>query len=112
MAKPGAKNITYYPVAESAELTEGGRLHLDADGKPILLLRVEGIVYAVAATCTHEEETLANGLMDGHELICPYHGARYDVRNGEAVALPAVMGIAVYPVREADGQIEIGFAAD
>lgn len=112
MSQETPAKVTYYPVAESGELIEGDRLHIEVEGNPLLLLRVEGQVYAVSATCTHEDESLANGLLDGHELVCPYHGARFDVRDGEAVSLPAVMGIHTYPVREENGQIELGVPAD
>ncbi len=111
MAEKADSALDYYSVASSDELQEGGRLHLDADGKPILLLRVQGVVYAISAICSHEDEPLGSADVEGHEIVCPYHGARFDVRSGEATALPAVVGIPTYPVRERDGQIEIGFPA-
>lgn len=101
-------NLEYVVVGSSAEIGEGERLEIQIDGSPYLLLRVQGQLYALAAICSHEEELLTDGDLEGHEIICPLHGARFDIRSGEATALPAVDGIQSLTVREKDGQIEIG----
>lgn len=101
-------NLEYFPVGPSADLAEGERLKIRVGECSYLLFRIEGRLYAVAGTCSHEEESLDDGDLDGYEIICPRHGARFDVRTGEAVSLPAVVGIPILTVREQDGQIEIG----
>lgn len=100
--------LEYVTIASSNELAEGERLEFQIDGYPYLLLRVDGQVYAIAEMCSHEEESLADGDLEGREIVCPRHGARFDLRSGEATALPAVTGIQTLVVRERDGQIEVG----
>ena len=51
---------------------------------------------------------MGHGELEGNEIICPRHGARFDVRSGKVTALPAVIDIPAYPVRVVDGQIEVG----
>ena len=56
----------------------------------------------------HHDGPLGDGDLEGMEIICPRHGARFDVQTGKVVALPAVVDIPAYPVRIKDGQVEIG----
>jgi 3-phenylpropionate/trans-cinnamate dioxygenase ferredoxin subunit len=51
---------------------------------------------------------LGDGDLDGYEIICPRHGAHFDVRDGRAVRLPAVVNTPWYPVRVSDGFLEVG----
>lgn len=102
------KNIEYLAIGPSSDLEEGDRLKMQVDGYPYLVFRVDGKLYAISGICSHEEEPLDDGELDGYEIICPRHGARFDLRNGDATALPAVIGIRTISVRERDGQIEIG----
>jgi glycine betaine catabolism B len=78
MAKKG-----FVKVANKNDLKEGGLLRVEPEGKPVALSLVEGKVYAVDATCTHEGGPLDEGKLEGHELTCPWHYAVYDVRNGK-----------------------------
>jgi 3-phenylpropionate/trans-cinnamate dioxygenase ferredoxin subunit len=50
--------------------------------------------------------------VDDHEIICPRHGARFDIRTGEVLALPAIKDVPVYPVRVHGGMVEIGVEED
>ena len=95
-------------AAESSELGNNERLILDIGEYPIVLLRIAGEVYAIADKCSHDGNTLGDGNLDGHEIECSRHGATFDVRTGEVLALPAVADIPAYPVREANGWIEVG----
>ena len=97
----------YIAVAPLEDLPQGGRLFIEIDGKPIVLLNVSGKIYAIGDVCTHDDGPLGDGEVDGHEIICPRHGARFDLRDGRAVTLPAVVDTAWYPTRIRDGEIEI-----
>ena len=99
----------YVEVAPLEELPAGERLFIELDGKPIVLLNVDGKIYAFDDVCTHDDGPVGEGELDGYEIICPRHGARFDIRNGKAAGLPAVIDIAWYPTRILDGIIEIGF---
>jgi 3-phenylpropionate/trans-cinnamate dioxygenase ferredoxin subunit len=72
---------------------------------PIAVYNIDGELYAVEDTCTHDGGDLAGGEVFGFEVECPRHGARFDLRSGAVTAPPAVVPIASFPVREADGAI-------
>lgn len=102
------KTIEFIPVGTVEELKDGGRLFVEIDGSPIVVLKQLGNYYAIADVCSHDEGPVGEGLIEGFEIICPRHGARFDIRTGKALALPAFVDIPAYPVRVIDEQIEIG----
>lgn len=89
----------------ASALEESGLLAGHADGKPVVLARVDGEVYAVGGKCTHYGGPLGKGLCADGILRCPWHHARFDVRTGEAVGAPALNPVPVYQVRERDGHL-------
>ena len=97
-------------VAKVSELAEGAFRPVQVNGKRLLICRVQGTFYAIDDTCTHDDGPLADGLLDGHEIECPRHGARFDVRSGKVLCLPAAVGIGSYPVmvEGEDIKVEIG----
>ena len=95
-------------VLPLADLPLGERIFVEIDDQPIVILNVSGKVYAIGDLCTHDHGPLGDGELDGHEIICPRHGARFDVRTGQATRLPAVEPTLWYPVRIVDDWIEIG----
>lgn len=98
----------FIPVAGQDDLPNGERLFLEIDDLYIVLFNIAGDYYAIADLCSHDDGPLGDGELDGHQVACPRHGARFDVRTGEALTLPAVESIPAYPVRLVDGQIEVG----
>jgi 3-phenylpropionate/trans-cinnamate dioxygenase ferredoxin subunit len=100
--------VEFVEVAPLAELPVGERLFLELDGQPIVLLNVGGKIFALDDLCTHDDGPIGEGEVDGDQIICPRHGARFNLRDGKAVGLPAVVDIRWYPVRITDGMIEIG----
>jgi NADPH-dependent 2,4-dienoyl-CoA reductase/sulfur reductase-like enzyme/nitrite reductase/ring-hydroxylating ferredoxin subunit len=78
-------------------------LSAQADGEPVLLVRNGDEICAVAAACAHYGAPLADGVLLGHQLHCPWHHACFDVRTGEAVGPPALRPIDTWNVvREGD----------
>jgi 3-phenylpropionate/trans-cinnamate dioxygenase ferredoxin subunit len=65
---------------------------------PVVLANVDGAIYAVLDRCSHEDLPLSDGEMEGSNLVCQYHGARFDVATGGARGLPAVRPIKTFPV--------------
>jgi 3-phenylpropionate/trans-cinnamate dioxygenase ferredoxin component len=98
----------FLDVASLNDLPPGERLYLEVDGQAIVLFNIAGHIYAISDVCTHDYGPLGDGELDQYEIICPRHGARFDVRTGKVTALPAVEDIAAYPVRIVNDQIEIG----
>lgn len=72
---------------------------------PIAVYNIDGDLYAIEDTCTHDGGDLAGGEVHGFEVECPRHGARFDVRTGAVTNPPAVTPIAAFPVKEEDGCI-------
>jgi len=95
-------------VAEVSDLPNGERLFLTIDELPIVIFNIAGGYYAIADLCSHDDGPLGDGELDGMEIICPRHGARFDIRSGKVLSLPAIVDIPAYPVRVMDGEIQIG----
>ena len=85
-------------VAKRSELTPGTTRRVDVDGAEILLCDVDGSVYAIEDVCTHDGGPLDQGELEGPCVVCPRHGATFDVRTGAALTLPAVLPVATYAV--------------
>ncbi len=86
-------------VAEVGELAPGEKKQIDIDGLEIALFNVDGQYYAIEDVCTHDGAPLAHGKFTGEEIICPRHGARFNVRTGQALCLPAVEPVETYKVK-------------
>lgn len=105
-----ADQIEYIPVADVSELGNGERLIFEIDGEPIAVFNVAGKYYAIKDVCSHDGGPVAEGELDApdFEIECPRHGARFDLRTGKALTLPAVVDIPAYPVRVVGDEIQIG----
>ena len=102
------KKLEYVPVGTVADVKEGQRLFIDIDELLIVVFNIAGNFFAIADVCSHDDGPVGEGTIEGFEIGCPRHGARFDIRNGKALALPAFVDIPAYPVRIVKGQIEIG----
>ena len=100
--------IQFFPVCSIDDLPYGERLLIDLDHKPVVIFNLAGEYYAIDDVCTHDDGPLGEGEIDGCEIICPRHGARFDIRTGKVMTLPAVQGVRAYPIRVKDGMLEIG----
>jgi len=77
------------------------------DGFEVAVFNVGGQFYAVEDVCTHDGGTLADGEVEGYEIECPRHGARFDLRTGQVTAPPAYEAITTYAVRIRDDRVEV-----
>jgi 3-phenylpropionate/trans-cinnamate dioxygenase ferredoxin subunit len=75
------------------------------DGEKICLVSVEGEVYAFQDRCSHRDFPLSNGHLDGDQIECAWHGARFDVRTGRPLCLPAIKPVRMFEVRVDDGDV-------
>ena len=104
----GPKEVDFVAVAAESELPNGERLFVEIDEYTIVVFNIAGQFFAIHDVCSHDDGPVGDGELDEHEIICPRHGARFDVRDGSAQSLPAVVDIPAYPVRVVEGQIEVG----
>ena len=95
---------TWVEVPGAGEVAEGFVRTFLVDGFPLALARAAGRLYAVEDRCSHDDGPLGEGKMDGCEVVCPRHGARFDVRDGRATRMPAATPIHAVPVKEEGGK--------
>jgi 3-phenylpropionate/trans-cinnamate dioxygenase ferredoxin component len=100
--------IQFYPVCSIDDLPAGERMLINLDNKPVVIFNLAGEYYAIDDVCTHDDGPLGEGEVEGCEIICPRHGARFDLRTGKVLTLPAVQGVQAYPIRVIDGMLAIG----
>lgn len=98
----------FVAVATVAELPNGTRKIVEVDGRPLAVFNIAGALYAIADVCSHDDGPVAEGELDGHEIECPRHGARFDVRTGKVMSFPAIVNIPAYPVRVEGEHILVG----
>lgn len=88
-----------HPVAKRDQIPLGTARKVDVDGVEVLLCNVGGKLYAVEDVCTHDGGPLDQGELAGSRIMCPRHGALFDVTTGAALTLPAVVPLPTYTVR-------------
>ncbi len=94
-------------VAAEGECARGALLGVMAEGTPVVLANVGGELCALADQCSHEDLPLSDGELEGGDVVCLYHGARFDARTGARKALPAVRPVRSFPVQVRDGEIYV-----
>src|SRR6188768_4485688 len=92
---------------DATSLAEGQMLVGHADGEAVLLARSGARVFAVGAHCTHYGAPLADGLLVGESVRCPYHHACFDLATGEALRAPARDPVACYGVEQREGKLYV-----
>ncbi|MGB1141319.1 MAG: Rieske (2Fe-2S) protein [Halioglobus sp.] len=91
--------MTGRKVAELAELPQGKTVVVDHEGQEVLLCHTSEGVFAVNNRCTHAAARLCEGKLKGHKVLCPLHGAAFDVRDGSALTRPASIPLVTYAVK-------------
>ena len=86
-------------VAKASEIPVGSFKAAAVEGKRLLICHTADGFYAIDDTCTHDDGPLADGWLEGEAIECPRHGARFDVKTGKVLCLPAAMPIHSYEVR-------------
>jgi 3-phenylpropionate/trans-cinnamate dioxygenase ferredoxin component len=94
-------------VASLSDLPPGTLKGVFAKMEPIVLANIDGTVYALEDRCSHEDLPLSDGEMDGSDLVCMHHGARFDACTGKNKGLPAVRPVKSFPVQIRDGDIYV-----
>jgi 3-phenylpropionate/trans-cinnamate dioxygenase ferredoxin subunit len=85
-------------VGKVSEIAPGATRRVVADSTEMLLCNVDGRIYAIEDVCTHDGGPLDQGTLEGEQVVCPRHGATFDVRTGDALTLPAVMPLLTFEV--------------
>jgi 3-phenylpropionate/trans-cinnamate dioxygenase ferredoxin subunit len=106
--KVDESKVEYLEIAPASELPNGERLFVEIEGKAIVIFNIAGQFFAIGDVCTHDDGPLGDGDLEGFNVVCPRHGGEFDVRTGKVQQMPAVVDIPAYPVKVADGMIQIG----
>jgi 3-phenylpropionate/trans-cinnamate dioxygenase ferredoxin component len=95
-------------IAAVSEFPPGSRRVVDIDGVQVVVVNLDGAIYAVEDVCTHDGTPIDEGDIDTErgEIICPRHGARFCLRTGKAMCAPAYEPIATFPIRVEDGMLQ------
>jgi 3-phenylpropionate/trans-cinnamate dioxygenase ferredoxin subunit len=97
----------FVSVAKLSDLRPQTGFRVEVEGVRIALFSVDGEVRAIADTCSHAEASLSEGEVQGEEVVCPWHAARFNLKTGEATCPPAYEGVTTYNVRVRGDDVEV-----
>jgi 3-phenylpropionate/trans-cinnamate dioxygenase ferredoxin subunit len=94
-------------IAAAADIPDGQGKTIHVDGHAIAVFRIGNEFYAIDDACTHADASLGSGEVEAEErcVLCPLHGAKFDLVSGAAKTLPAYEPVKAYPVHETDGKL-------
>ena len=98
-------------VAAEADLFEGAGIPVAPGGRDIALFSVEGEVFATDNLCTHGNARLCDGFVEGHEIECPFHQGRFDLRTGAPTFAPCTEAVKTWPVKIEAGRVLLDLGA-
>ncbi|MCA9973685.1 MAG: non-heme iron oxygenase ferredoxin subunit [Anaerolineales bacterium] len=97
----------YVRVASAADIPPGTRHFHDFETETVIIFNVSGQFYCIADLCTHDDGPLEDGELDAYAVECPRHGARFDIRSGRALCLPATEPVPTYQVKVEAGEVYV-----
>ncbi len=97
----------FVSVARLSEIADPGKLLVEVDEQLVVVFRVGESVYCLDDVCTHDGGPLSDGELDAARctIACPRHGAKFDIKNGDALTMPATKATRAHEVKVVDGQI-------
>ena len=98
-------------VCPLADLPPGEAVRVEAD-EPIAVFNVDGELYAIDDTCTHQDASLADGYLEGCAVECPLHASTFDLRTGRPSGPPARRAVRTHAVHVLDGTIHVEPSSD
>ena len=99
--------MAFTKVATVQDVPAGKARQVVVNGKTLALVNVNGTFYAIDDTCTHRGAPLSEGDVEGQELTCPWHGARFDVTTGAHLCPPAPKGVTAYKVQVVGDEVQV-----
>jgi len=99
--------MAFTKVATTQEIAPGQGKQVTVNGRTLALFNDGGTFYAIDDTCTHRGAPLHEGECLGKEVICPWHGARFDLATGQNLSPPASSGVRAYPVQVVGDEVQV-----
>ena len=98
-------STAWIDIASKDDVPADDVMGIDINSKSIALYQVDGEIFATDNICTHGNARLCDGFLEGHEIECPLHQGKFDIRNGKALCAPLTEDIQVYPVKIDGGRV-------
>ena len=92
-------STAWIDIASKDDVPADDVMGIDVNAKSIALYQVDGEIFATDNICTHGNARLCDGFLEGHEIECPLHQGKFDIRNGKAMCAPLTEDIRIYPVK-------------
>src|SRR5829696_2987986 len=102
--------MAWHRLAAVGDIPDDAPLETGVGTLPLALYKVGDEIYCTANLCTHAEAFLSDGYLDGYEIECPLHGARFDIRDGRVLCQPGDRDVATYPVKVDGGDVFVDIA--
>jgi naphthalene 1,2-dioxygenase ferredoxin component len=101
------ENAQWIDATAADDVPEEDVIGIIVDGRDIALYNASGEIFATDNICTHGQARLCEGFLEGHEIECPLHQGRFDVRTGQPTCAPVTEAIRSYPIRVEAGRVLI-----
>ncbi len=92
-------------ACNATEISDPGKAVFEIGDRFVVVFHVGGIFYALEDCCTHDGGELGRGQLDGFQIVCPRHGARFDIRTGRVLAMPATSDTPAHEVKVEQGAV-------
>ena len=92
-------------VCKTSDIPDPDKAVFEVDERFIVVFHLDGEFYALDDACTHDGGPLGEGIIEGFQIICPRHGARFDIPTGQAMTMPAVHATAAHEVKVENGEV-------
>jgi 3-phenylpropionate/trans-cinnamate dioxygenase ferredoxin component len=99
--------MAFVKVATVQEVPPGSAKQVTVNGRPVGLFNVGGAFYAIEDVCPHRGAALSEGVCEGTEVICPWHGASFDLTTGSHLSPPATRGVTAFKVQVVGDEIRL-----
>jgi 3-phenylpropionate/trans-cinnamate dioxygenase ferredoxin subunit len=103
----------FIKIAKITDVPDPGKKLIEVEDRFVVLIHAGGSFYCIDDVCTHDGGTLGDGQLDDDgTLACPRHGAKFDIRTGKALTMPATQPTAVYETRVEGEDVFVKLSAD
>lgn len=89
----------FVPVASVADIPDPGKLTAEVEDRIVVVFHVDGKFHCIDDVCTHDGGPLGEGKLSDHQIACPRHGAKFDIRTGEVLTMPATQDTVAHEVK-------------
>jgi 3-phenylpropionate/trans-cinnamate dioxygenase ferredoxin subunit len=102
----------FVKVAELSEIPDPGKRLIELDDRLVVVFHAGGQVYCLEDLCTHDGGPLGEGHLDDHTIACPRHGAKFDIRDGRPLTMPATEPTVVHEAKIEDGAVYVKISTE